>query len=83
MFATNIILQERRGIGGIFFDDLTGDDPLKLLDFMFECSICVIPSYIPILARTCYLPYTEKEVTWQKIRHGRYNYIFLFQICRI
>jgi coproporphyrinogen III oxidase len=41
-------LGERRGVGGIFFDDL--DTPSKEGTFKFveTCSESVIPSYIPL-----------------------------------
>lgn len=39
---------ERRGIGGIFFDDLDTPDQEACFKFATECADAVIPSYIPI-----------------------------------
>lgn len=39
---------ERRGIGGIFFDDLDKPDQEKTFNFVTSCANAVIPSYIPI-----------------------------------
>lgn len=63
---------ERRGIGGIFFDDL--DSPSKEASFNFvkSCAASVIPSYVPLVERHYHDPYTEREKTWQQLRRGRY-----------
>ena len=63
---------EPRGIGGIFFDDFSGND--------FEHSFQVIQSvgdhflsaYVPILERRKDLPYTGREREFQAFRRGRY-----------
>nr|CAD7427337.1 unnamed protein product [Timema monikensis] len=39
---------ERRGIGGIFFDDLEDPDPEKTFQFVTSCAESVIPSYLPL-----------------------------------
>lgn len=39
---------ERRGIGGIFFDDVDKPDEEKVFKFVTSCADAVIPSYIPI-----------------------------------
>lgn len=77
---------ESRGIGGIFFDDLT-DEPHKRLPgvdeprprtpeeifaFIKSTGNAFVPSYLPILERRAHLPYTEQERRWQLIRRGRY-----------
>lgn len=39
---------ERRGIGGIFFDDLDTPNQKECLKFVTSCAEAVIPSYIPL-----------------------------------
>lgn len=39
---------ERRGIGGIFFDDLDSPNQEEAFKFVTSCAEAVIPSYIPI-----------------------------------
>ena len=39
---------ERRGVGGIFFDDLDSPNREKLFQFVTGCADSVIPAYIPI-----------------------------------
>ncbi|MED6106302.1 hypothetical protein PIB30_003712 [Stylosanthes scabra] len=63
---------ERRGLGGIFFDDLNDYDQEMLLSFATECANSVIPAYIPIIERRKDLPYTEQQKAWQQLRRGRY-----------
>jgi coproporphyrinogen III oxidase len=42
---------ERRGIGGIFFDDLDEKDPEQLLTFVTDCLGSFIPAYLPIIQK--------------------------------
>jgi len=39
---------ERRGIGGIFFDDLVALSQEETFNFVQTCAESVIPSYIPL-----------------------------------
>ena len=39
---------ERRGIGGIFFDDLDTSSQQETFNFVETCAESVIPSYIPL-----------------------------------
>lgn len=39
---------ERRGIGGIFFDDLDTPNQQACFEFVTDCANAVIPSYIPL-----------------------------------
>lgn len=39
---------ERRGVGGIFFDDIDSPSQDKAFKFVKSCAEAVIPSYIPI-----------------------------------
>ncbi|EPS74229.1 hypothetical protein M569_00524 [Genlisea aurea] len=63
---------ERRGLGGIFFDDLNEYDQEMLLSFATECANSVVPSYIPIVERRKDTPFTDRHKAWQQLRRGRY-----------
>lgn len=39
---------ERRGIGGIFFDDIDTPDQQSAFNFVTSCAEAVIPSYLPL-----------------------------------
>lgn len=39
---------ERRGVGGIFFDDLDTPDQKSCFQFVKSCAEAVIPSYVPM-----------------------------------
>src|SRR5712664_3440715 len=64
--------QEPRGIGGIFFDDLSEPD----FDTCFALSRSVgdhfVDAYVPIAERRKDLPYGERERDFQAYRRGRY-----------
>lgn len=62
---------EARGIGGIFFDDLTGDFD-QCFAFMQAVGNGFIAAYAPILARRKHTPYTESQREFQCYRRGRY-----------
>eukprot|EP00871_Galdieria_phlegrea_P003906 jgi/Galph1/4516/GphlegSOOS_G3184.1 len=64
--------EERRGIGGIFFDDLNDRPAEQLLEFATDCTETVIPAYIPIIQRRKDMPFTDQEKEWQQLRRGRY-----------
>ncbi|KAL7210948.1 hypothetical protein ACSBR2_013932 [Camellia fascicularis] len=63
---------ERRGLGGIFFDDLNDYDQEMLLSFASECANSVVPAYIPIIERRKDTPFTDQHKAWQQLRRGRY-----------
>ncbi|XP_050212802.1 coproporphyrinogen-III oxidase 1, chloroplastic-like isoform X2 [Mercurialis annua] len=63
---------ERRGLGGIFFDDLNEYDQEMLLAFATECANSVVPAYIPIMEKRKDTPFTENHKAWQQLRRGRY-----------
>ncbi|KAH9608770.1 hypothetical protein KSS87_015476 [Heliosperma pusillum] len=63
---------ERRGLGGIFFDDLNNYDQEMLLSFATECANSVIPAYVPIIERRKDTPFTDSHKAWQQLRRGRY-----------
>jgi coproporphyrinogen III oxidase len=66
---------EMRGIGGIFFDELSpvGQGDWEA-DFAFvqDGIDTILPSYAPIVERRKDTPYGEHERQWQLYRRGRY-----------
>lgn len=63
---------ERRGVGGIFFDDLDTPDQEKCFSFVTDCANAVLPSYVPLVQRHKIANYTKVEREWQLLRRGRY-----------
>jgi coproporphyrinogen III oxidase len=67
---------ESRGVGGIFFDYLTGEDQPHGLESIFDFVRLVgesfLPAYVPIVERRRDHPYTERHREFQLIRRGRY-----------
>lgn len=66
---------ERRGIGGIFYDHRYPNEA-KNTDFWMNfgktCGEAFIPAYIPIVEKRKNVSYNEKQKHWQEIRRGRY-----------
>eukprot|EP00243_Klebsormidium_subtile_P003000 TRINITY_DN16132_c0_g1_i1.p1 TRINITY_DN16132_c0_g1~~TRINITY_DN16132_c0_g1_i1.p1 ORF type:complete len:428 (-),score=100.75 TRINITY_DN16132_c0_g1_i1:336-1577(-) len=63
---------ERRGIGGIFFDDMNDRDAEEILAFSTACGHAVVPAYIPLVAKRKDEPFTDEQKAWQQLRRGRY-----------
>lgn len=63
---------ERRGIGGIFFDDLDSPSKEEAFRFVKTCAEAVVPSYVPIVKKHCDDSYTPRDKLWQQLRRGRY-----------
>lgn len=63
---------ERRGVGGIFFDDLNDRDPLILLEFCRQAADAFVEAYVPIVQRRKDMPYGPEQQRWQQVRRGRY-----------
>jgi coproporphyrinogen III oxidase len=66
---------ERRGIGGIFYDHQRPDENHDLdfwMNFGKSCGNAFIPAYLPIVEKRIDLLYTERNKHWQEIRRGRY-----------
>ena len=67
--------KETRGIGGIFFDRLSGEDGFtreSRFDFVKEIGNTFCPIYLKLLKDNKDKPYTEAQKKWQLIRRGRY-----------
>ncbi len=66
---------ERRGIGGIFYDYQRTDEN-KDVDFWMKfgkaCGNAFIEAYVPIVEQRKDMPYTPENKHWQEIRRGRY-----------
>ncbi len=66
---------ERRGIGGIFYDHKKPEEDHDA-DFWFglaeACGNAFIDAYIPIVEKRKDSPYNEQHKFWQEIRRGRY-----------
>ncbi|MCG8417232.1 MAG: oxygen-dependent coproporphyrinogen oxidase [Proteobacteria bacterium] len=66
---------ETRGLGGIFFDYLKGDDDSALertFEFVKSAGRAFLPAYMPIVERRRDEEYGDRERRWQLIRRGRY-----------
>ena len=63
---------ERRGVGGIFFDDKDEPSKEECFQFVENCANAVIPSYIPLIQKHKDDVFTEENKTWQQLRRGRY-----------
>jgi coproporphyrinogen III oxidase len=65
---------ETRGIGGIFFDHLSGNEiELELIfSFIQDIGRTFLPAYLPIAELHKKEHYTQAERDWQLLRHGRY-----------
>jgi coproporphyrinogen III oxidase len=67
---------ERRGIGGIFYDHQRPDRNHDIdfwMNFSQACGDAFIPAYIPIVEKRKHTPFTEEHRHWQEIRRGRYT----------
>jgi coproporphyrinogen III oxidase len=62
---------EPRGVGGIFFDNLTGDLD-RLFAFVRDAGDAFLGSYLPIVERRRHIAYSTRERFWQEYRRGRY-----------
>ncbi len=67
---------ERRGIGGIFYDYQRPSENRDVnfwINFGKACGNALIPSYIPIVERRKNTKYNAGQKHWQEIRRGRYT----------
>ncbi|MDB5192486.1 MAG: coproporphyrinogen oxidase [Segetibacter sp.] len=66
---------ERRGIGGIFYDHKRPNEKQNVAFWMQlanNCGYAFIESYIPIIEKRKRTKFTEQHKHWQEIRRGRY-----------
>ena len=64
--------KEPRGIGGIFFDDLSKPDFETCFNLTKSVGDHFLAAYVPILERNLNKPYGERERDFQAYRRGRY-----------
>ena len=66
---------EMRGVGGIFFDELSPvgqGDWVADLTFQKDGINTILDAYLPIVKKRKDIPYGEREKQWQLYRRGRY-----------
>jgi len=63
---------EPRGIGGIFFDDLSEGGFERCFTLLRSVGDHFLPAYLPVVERRKTLPYGERERDFQAYRRGRY-----------
>ncbi len=64
--------KEPRGVGGIFFDDLSQPDFDTCFNLTKSVGDHFLPAYVPVLQRRLDTPYGEHERDFQAYRRGRY-----------
>lgn len=64
--------EEPRGIGGIFFDDLSAPDFATCFAFLRAVGDAFLATYTAILEKRRSAPYGERERDFQLYRRGRY-----------
>lgn len=67
--------QETRGIGGIFYDRLTGSEDISwenIFDFSKAVGRSFIPVYTELVNRNREKPFTAHQQLWQYLRRSRY-----------
>jgi len=66
---------ETRGIGGIFFDRLSGNTDFTIgqrFDFVKSVGNAFLSIYLPLIEKNRTRAYTEENRQWQLLRRGRY-----------
>ena len=66
---------ERRGVGGIFYDYQRASakhDVRFWMNFARACGYAFIDAYIPIVEKRKHITYNDEHKHWQEIRRGRY-----------
>jgi coproporphyrinogen III oxidase len=63
--------KETRGIGGIFFDHLSGNKN-QLFEFVQTVGKTFAPLYVSIMKKNANKPYEPHHQQWQHLRRGRY-----------
>jgi coproporphyrinogen III oxidase len=67
--------KETRGVGGLFFDRLKGDDAAaktKLRDFVIAVGEQFVPVYAALVQANAGRAYGQRELDWQALRRARY-----------
>lgn len=64
--------EEARGIGGLFFDDLSDGGFERCHALWYAIADSFLDAYKPILARRKNTPYSDRQRDFQQVRRGRY-----------
>lgn len=67
---------ERRGIGGIFYEHMRADETHDIefwMSFGKACGNAFVKAYVPILEKRKNTRFGEQQKHWQEIRRGRYT----------
>jgi coproporphyrinogen III oxidase len=67
--------KETRGIGGIFFDRLNGNDHLNFeqnFAFWQDVGMTFAPTYVALMNKNKRKLFTQEQKQWQMLRRGRY-----------
>ncbi|MBK5279904.1 MAG: oxygen-dependent coproporphyrinogen oxidase [Bacteroidia bacterium] len=67
--------EERRGVGGIFFDHCRANEKHDLIfwkNFMEANGLIFLDGYSPIVNKRKHAPFSDYHKYWQEIRRGRY-----------
>lgn len=63
---------EQRGVGGLFFDDLTSDNFDTTFNLIEKIGDSFLPLYTQLFERRQHEPFTEENRAFQLFRRGRY-----------
>ena len=63
---------EPRGVGGVFYDDLTTGDWEADFAFTKDIGAAFLPAYAPLVERHMRRPWTEEQREIQLVKRGRY-----------
>jgi len=63
---------ETRGVGGLFFDDLSAGGFARAFAFQQAVGAGFLPAYLPIVEKRKDIPFSEREREFQLYRRGRY-----------
>ncbi len=67
--------KETRGVGGIFFDRLSGQDGFtksERFDYVMDVGDAFAPIYTHFMQKNAAIPFGKQEKEWQLLRRGRY-----------
>ena len=66
--------EERRGIGGIFYDYQRENrmNVEQWMQFGQQCGEAFLTAYLPIVEKRKHTPFTTQHKKWQELRRGRY-----------
>jgi coproporphyrinogen III oxidase len=66
---------ETRGIGGVFFDNLSETPEFTMeqrFEFVRAIGSCFAPTYVALMHKNKNTAYSQEQTNWQKLRRGRY-----------